>query len=77
MPNDKRDKYKAASEALTIAFTFPIAIALGYLLGRWLDKTFNTHPWLTGVCTLLGIAAAFTQLFRIGRTNDGSGGGKE
>ena len=71
MPSDKRDKYKALYEGLTLGFVFPIAIGLGYGLGRWLDKTFNTHPWLTGICTLLGIAAAFVQLFRTGRSSDG------
>jgi len=72
MSSDKRGKYEALHEALTLAFVFPVAIGLGYVLGRWLDKTFNTSPWLTGLFTLLGIAAAFVQLFRTGRTSDGS-----
>lgn len=72
MSNDKRGKYEALSEALTLGFVFPVAICLGYVLGRWLDKTFNTSPWLAGIFTLLGIAAAFMQLFRTGRSNDGS-----
>jgi F0F1-type ATP synthase assembly protein I len=72
MPSDKRDKYAAAYEAITLGLVFPVAIALGYFLGRWLDKVFHTSPWLTGIFTLLGIAAAFVQLFRTGRSNDGS-----
>lgn len=72
MPNDKRGKYEALYEALTLGFVFPVATALGYLLGRWLDGIFNTSPWLTGIFTLLGIAAAFVQLFRTGRSGDGS-----
>jgi len=72
MSSDKRGKYDALYEALTLGFLFPAAIALGYVLGRWLDKTLHTAPWLTGFFTLLGIAAAFVQLFRTGRSNDGT-----
>ncbi len=75
MSSDKRGKYGAVYEGLTLGFVFPVAIALGYFLGRWLDRIFNTSPWLTGICTLLGISAAFVQLFRTGRTNDGPSDG--
>jgi F0F1-type ATP synthase assembly protein I len=75
MPKNKRDKYVAAYEALTLGLVFPVAIALGYFGGRWLDGLLNTSPWLTGIGTLLGIAAAFVQLARTGRGGDGSGSG--
>jgi F0F1-type ATP synthase assembly protein I len=77
MPHGKRGKYGAAAEALTLAFVFPAAIAAGYFLGRWLDTTFNTSPWMTGIFTLLGISAAFVHLFRMGTPNDGSGDRKQ
>lgn len=77
MSNDKRGKYHSLYEGLTLGFVFPVAIGLGYVLGRWLDRIFNTSPWLAGTFTLLGIAAAFVQLFRTGRTNDGSADRKQ
>ena len=48
-----------------IGIQFPVAIALGYFFGRWLDGLFGTTPWLTIVFALFGIAAGFVNLFRI------------
>ena len=48
-----------------IGIQFPVAIALGYFFGRWLDAQLGTHPWLTAVFSLFGIAAGFVNLFRI------------
>jgi F0F1-type ATP synthase assembly protein I len=28
-----------------IGIQFPVAIALGYFFGRWLDGLFGTEPW--------------------------------
>ena len=48
-----------------IGIQFPVAIALGFFFGRWLDSQLGTHPWLTAVFSLFGIAAGFVNLFRI------------
>lgn len=48
-----------------IGIQFPVAIALGYFFGRWLDGLFKTEPWLTIIFALFGIAAGFVNLFRI------------
>jgi len=48
-----------------IGIQFPVAIALGYFFGRWLDGWFKTAPWTTIVFALFGIAAGFINLFRI------------
>jgi len=48
-----------------VGIQFPVAIALGYFFGRWLDAQLGTHPWLTGIFALFGIAAGFVNLFRI------------
>jgi len=48
-----------------VGIQFPVAIALGFFFGRWLDRQFNTHPWLTMIFALFGIAAGFVNLFRI------------
>ena len=48
-----------------VGIQFPVAIALGYFAGRWLDAQLNTKPWLTIVFALFGIAAGFVNLFRI------------
>jgi F0F1-type ATP synthase assembly protein I len=48
-----------------VGIQFPVAIAIGFFCGRWLDAQLGTHPWLTGVFSLFGIAAGFVNLFRI------------
>ena len=48
-----------------IGIQFPVAIALGYFFGRWLDGMFRTAPWMTILFALFGIAAGFVNLFRI------------
>lgn len=48
-----------------IGIQFPVAIALGFFAGRWLDTQFGTAPWLMVIFSLCGIAAGFVNLFRI------------
>jgi ATP synthase protein I len=48
-----------------VGIQFPVAIAIGFFFGRWLDRQFGTHPWLTMIFALFGIAAGFVNLFRI------------
>ena len=48
-----------------IGLAFPIAIAIGYFFGAWLDRVFGTAPWLTVVFSIFGIAGGFLNAFRI------------
>ena len=69
MPDDKRKDINALYELATLGFVFPIATALGFFLGRWLDGMFHTKPWLTIICSAIGIAAGFVNLFRSGNSD--------
>jgi ATP synthase protein I len=51
--------------ASIVGIQFPVAMAIGYFWGKWMDSGFGTHPWLTGLFSLLGIIAGFVNLFRI------------
>lgn len=48
-----------------VGIQFPVAIGLGYLWGRWMDRHLGTTPWLTIVFAVFGIVAGFVNLFRI------------
>ena len=48
-----------------IGIQFPVAMALGFFFGKWLDGMFNTWPWLTGIFSFFGIAAGFVNLFKM------------
>jgi ATP synthase protein I len=39
----------------------------GFAIGLLLDWTFNTKPWLTLLFLAFGVAAGFTNLFRVMR----------
>lgn len=69
MPNDEEKKrdLRHLVEASSIGWMFPIAIGIGYVIGHFLDKWLGTDPWLTAIFTLLGIIAAFRNLFRLAK----------
>ena len=73
MTPEKRRKADARKlfEASALAWMFPIAIGIGFLWGLWMDRIFGTSPWLTGIFTLLGMIAAFRNLFRMAGGSDG------
>ena len=48
-----------------VGIQFPVAMALGFLFGRWLDGLLNTGRWMTIIFALFGVAAGFVNLFRI------------
>jgi F0F1-type ATP synthase assembly protein I len=43
-----------------------LPIAGCFFIGRYLDQRFGTAPWLLLVMTVLGVMAAFRNLFVIG-----------
>jgi ATP synthase protein I len=51
--------------ASIVGIQFPVAMAIGYFWGKWMDGWFGTEPWLTIVFAILGIIAGFVNLFRI------------
>ncbi|HQU33579.1 MAG: hypothetical protein B7Z68_07870 [Acidobacteria bacterium 21-70-11] len=77
--SDERRGRSAASvrriaDATSIGLAFPIAMAIGFFFGRWLDGIFSTAPWLTVAFTVFGIAGGFLNAIRtalrIGREED-------
>lgn len=63
------EKMKAA-RASAIGLQFGISIAIGALGGNWLDKRFDTEPWLLLTGIILGAAAAFRDLARLAREQE-------
>ncbi len=51
--------------ASIVGIQFPVAMALGYFWGKWMDGLFGTEPWLTIIFFILGLIAGFVNLFRI------------
>lgn len=67
-PANREKKLKAArrlAEASSIGIAFPLALAIGYLWGSWMDKLFGTEPYLTYVFSGFGIVAGFVNAVRV------------
>ncbi len=68
------NSFRRIADASSLGLAFPIAIAIGYFWGRWLDRVFGTYPWLTIVFSVFGVAGGFLNAFRtavrIGREED-------
>jgi len=64
----KKKTFKHATNWLNasiVGIQFPVAMAIGYFWGKWMDGLFGTEPWLTIIFSILGIIAGFVNLFRI------------
>jgi len=62
-----RSRLSTLADAAALGLTFPACILAGYFLGRWLDSILHTGPTLSYAGGILGIAAAFLNLYLIAR----------
>lgn len=60
-----RTKLSIIAELSAVGIQFPVSIAIGYFIGKYLDKIFNIYPWLTFTFSVLGAVAAFINVFRL------------
>ena len=59
--------WRIAGTTGAVGIEIAVAIAIGYLGGRWLDHKFGTTPWLTWVGFFSGVGAAVKAIVRITR----------
>jgi ATP synthase protein I len=63
MDEDLKRTIKTLGFVSTVGLSMGIAIALGALIGYYLDKWLDTSPWLLLIFLGFGIAAAFRNLY--------------
>ena len=63
MKEDTRKALKLVGLASTLGLTIVIATFIGLALGLWLDRVFNTSPWLTVIFLIVGIIAGFRNFY--------------
>jgi len=56
--------YRKFADLFSLGLVLPSSIAIGLLIGYYLDKWLGTNPWLLLVFTLLGIASGLTSFIR-------------
>ena len=54
-------------DLMSLGFTFPICIALGFFLGRWIGGAFGHATAGQWVGLVWGISAAFWELYKVNR----------
>ena len=65
MEQDNKKLYKNLARYSAIGLEMGFAVAIGFGIGYYLDRSFNTKPWLTVIFFLIGVVAAFRSLFRL------------
>lgn len=63
MDEDLKKILKSLGYFSTVGLTMALSIALGALIGYYLDKKFGTQPWLSFIFLGFGIIAAFRNLY--------------
>lgn len=48
-----------------VPFLLVVAPTCGFFIGFWLDKYFNTKPYLTYIFLVLGIVAGIREFYRL------------
>lgn len=68
-PGERRqgDKKKGALKGMGTLTSLGISMVactfIGLFMGIYLDRYFSTHPWLTIIFLLLGVAAGFRNAY--------------
>ena len=64
-PKDKKlnSAWQTALSATTLGIHIVVATFIGFITGWYLDKWFDTRPWLTLLMLILGVIAGFKNVF--------------
>jgi F0F1-type ATP synthase assembly protein I len=65
MDKNKSDLFKTLGVVSSMGISFVLAIFIGVLIGRQLDKWLGTGPWFFFIFLLFGIIAGFRNLYII------------
>ncbi len=63
MDKETKKMIRTLGQLSTVGLAMALSIALGAGIGYYLDKRFETKPWLFFVFLGFGIAAAFRNLY--------------
>ena len=62
MNRETRRAFKDLAYYSSLGISVALAIFIGLGIGGWLDRKFDTSPWLTLVFLVLGIIAGFRNI---------------
>ena len=62
MKRETRRSLKELAYYSSLGLSVSLSIFIGLAIGVYLDRRFGTHPWLTLIFLVLGIAAGFRNI---------------
>jgi ATP synthase protein I len=65
MEKDRKKLYKQVARYSAIGLEMGFSVAIGVAIGYYLDRYFDTGPWLTLIFLILGVVAGFRSLFSL------------
>ncbi len=65
MEQDNKKLYRNLARYSAIGLEMGLSVAIGIGIGYYLDRSFNTKPWLTVIFFLIGVVAAFRSLYKL------------
>ena len=65
------------ARASSIGLAMVLSIVFGLAIGYWVDHTWDTKPWGLLIGLLVGIIAAFRNLYILGKRSQDVMGGKK
>ncbi len=65
MKRETRRAYKEMAFYSSLGISVALAIFIGLGIGVWLDRKFDTSPWLTLIFLGMGIIAGFRNIARV------------
>lgn len=65
--NSDRKEFRKYLRFSTLGIEMGVALAIGLLMGWYLDRLFGTRPWLMITFSIFGIVAGFRNLVRLAR----------
>ena len=63
MKEETKKSLRLMGHASALGIAIVLATTIGLALGYWLDRVFDTSPWLTLIFLILGIIAGFRNFY--------------
>lgn len=63
--DEERKRARLIGVYITIPFVLAVPPIIGWAIGNWLDKKFDTSPFLMYSLIILGIVAGIREFYRI------------
>ncbi len=64
---DKISSWYGYLQYSSIGLEMGFSVAIGALIGHWLDGKLGTYPWMTAFWSFCGLAAGFRTLYRLAK----------